>query len=85
MEYFNKYGATPLDGPIDKAYHAIGDIADKLFNEMLANGASPVEIRAVAECLSFGASGGASIAVLKFAAKMRKQEKEEGKELKDEG
>lgn len=77
MEYFNKYGAVPLDGPIYKAYQAIGEIADKLFNEMLANGASPVEIRAAAECLSFGASSGASLAILKFASKMKKQEREE--------
>lgn len=77
MEYFNKYGAVPLDGRIDKAYNAIGDIADKLFHEMLDSGASPVEIRAAAECLSSGASIGASFVILKFAAKMKKQEREE--------
>ncbi len=77
MEYFNKYGAVPIGGPIENAASKIADIGDALYKEMAANGASPVEIRAAAEYLGFAASGVASHVIMKIAAEKRRKEREE--------
>jgi hypothetical protein len=75
MRHFNEYGNPVPEGMITLVAVQVEALADGLFELMIAEGATVVEIRAAAQSLMGGINCSASMAILTKQSEMQKVNK----------